>query len=144
VALYFDSSAVLAFLLQEPEGVETARLWVEGGPRTSSLLLRAECFGNLRRNLPKGSARSRKNWLAEKFDGLSKCLEEVTLKDIDGEILAVLEKQEELSECRTLDAIHLATALYFRGKTDGDFSIVTLDERMRQVAAKLKLNVLPA
>lgn len=140
---YFDSSAVLSFLLQQKEGVEAAKIWMDHDARVSSLLLKAECHINLHRNagsLPKSAA---KEWLQDRLVVLSGCLTEVNLKDVDASILEIINHELGLMECRTLDAIHLATALFFREKGDEDFVLVTLDTRMRQTAAKLKIKVLP-
>jgi predicted nucleic acid-binding protein len=144
VIAYFDSSAVLAFLLQQPEGEATRDLWVEKPNRVSSALLKAECLVNLRRNaarIPSGQSRT---WLRERLALLATCMEDITLSDIDGSILSVLESEERLADCRTLDALHLATALRFSAKADEGFVVVSLDERMRQIARKLKFEVLPA
>ena len=140
---YFDSSAVLAFLLQQKEGVEAAKIWMDHDARVSSILLKAECLINLRRNatgLPKTAS---KEWLQDRFAVLSNCLDEVNLKDLDDSILEVMNQEAGLVECRTLDAIHLATALYFREKGDEDLVLVSLDVRMRKTAVKLKIKILP-
>lgn len=137
-------SAVLAFLLQQPEGDATRDLWVENRNRVSSILLRAECLVNLRRNasrLPPGQSRA---WLKERPALLASCMEDITLADMDASILEALLDEEKLSDCRTLDALHLATALRFSSRADEGLVVVSLDEKMRQTAKKLKFEVLPA
>jgi predicted nucleic acid-binding protein len=143
-AAYFDSSAVLAFILGQPEGPQTLDIWIGQDSRCSSILLRAECFINLRKHaarLPKGAS---EGWLRERTAFLENSLEEIHLKDIDASVLRVIERETGLSECRTLDALHLATALQMRERAGEGFKLVTLDERMRQTAAKLKFEVLPS
>jgi predicted nucleic acid-binding protein len=81
--------------------------------------------------------------LRERSDFLEKSLAEIHLKDIDASVLTVLEREIGLADCRTLDALHLATALYMRERASEGFKLVTLDERMRQTAVKFKLDILP-
>lgn len=141
---YFDSSAVLAFILGQPEGSEALDIWSRQESRCSSILLKAECLINLRKNsmrLPKGASGT---WLRERTGLLESCLDEIHLKDIDVSVMTVLDRESVLAECRTLDALHLASALYMRERAGEGFKLITLDERMRQTAAKLKLDILPS
>ena len=140
---YFDSSAVLSFLLQQPEGADTSKLWIDHESRVSSILLKAECLVNLRRNAARLTRGAAKDWLAERTAGFTQCMGEVTLVDVDESILSVIDREDGLSDCRTLDAIHAATAIAIRERAGEDFIIVSLDDRMRQVARKLKIKVLP-
>lgn len=140
---YFDSSAVLAFLMQQAEGESVRDIWVEQPIRVSSVLLKAECFINLRRNAARLPASQSREWLHQRLALLASCVEEITLADVDGSVLAVLESEGKLLDCRTLDALHLATALRFSAKVDDGLVVVTLDERMRRTAEKLKLEVFP-
>lgn len=143
-AAYFDSSAVLAFILGQPEGSQALDIWTGQESRCSSILLKAECLMNLRKHairLPKGASGS---WLRERSVFLESCLEEIHLKDIDASVLTVLDRETVLSECRTLDALHLAAALHMRERAGEGFKLITLDERMRQTAAKLKFDILPS
>lgn len=142
-AAYFDSSAVSAFVLGQPEGVGALEIWAAQDARCSSILLKTECLIHLRKHavrLPKGASGS---WLRERSMLLENSLEEIHLKDIDASVLAVLEREPGLADCRTLDALHLATALLMRDRAGEGFKLVTLDERMRQTAGKLKLDILP-
>lgn len=140
---YFDSSAVLSFLLQQPEGAGTSRLWLGNESRVSSILLKAECMVNLRRNAARLKKGASKEWLAERVAALGLCMGEVTLVDVDESILSVIDREDGLAECRTLNAIHVATAIAVRERVGDDFAIVSLDERMRQTAKKFKIKVFP-
>jgi predicted nucleic acid-binding protein len=59
-------------------------------------------------------------------------------------VLEALDREPALAECRTLDALHLATALYLRERASEGFRLVTFDDRMRQTGLKLGLEVGPA
>ncbi len=143
-AAYFDSSAVLAFLLGQREGPAAFALWTERRIRISSILLRAECLVNIRRHARSLAGKVPLSWLSSREKALSGSLSEVTLAQVDEALLETLESEPALAECRTLDALHLCTALRFREELDGRLDLVTLDERMALVAARLGFQVLLA
>ena len=56
-----------------------------------------------------------------------------------------LESSEpRFSECRTSDALHVATAVWLRGQGATPLIFASLDQRQRKVAAILGLTLLPA
>ena len=123
-ALYLDSSAYVKVLVDETEsGALRAFLAAGGARRVSSALLRTEALRSVRHL---GS-----DALAIVRDGLRR----VDLIEIDDRILdsaGILEPRV----LRTLDAIHLATALAIGDDLD---AIVTYDERMMAAAEMLGL-----
>lgn len=123
-ALYLDSSAYVKVLVDETEsGALRAFLAAGGARRVSSALLRTEALRAVRHL---GS-----DALAIVRDGLRR----VDLIEIDDRILdsaGILEPRV----LRTLDAIHLATALAIGDDLD---AIVTYDERMIAAAEMLGL-----
>jgi predicted nucleic acid-binding protein len=123
-ALYLDSSAFVKVVVEEAES-SALRAFLAGsrGRRVSSALLRTEA---LRAVLPIGS-----DALANVREGLRR----VDLIAIDDRILdsaGILEPRA----LRTLDAIHLATALALGDDLD---AVVTYDERMLEAARLLGL-----
>ncbi len=64
-------------------------------------------------------------------------------KRLDDEIEEIVRGTSDLSDCRTLEAIHLVTALYFQPHHDEPINVVTLDRRMREVATRLGFTILP-
>ena len=114
-ALYLDSSAFVKVVVQEDESAALrAFLAASGARRVSSALLRAEALRAVRHLGPDAVAIVREG------------LRRVDLIGIDDRILdsaGILEPQV----LRTLDAIHLATALAVGDDLD---AIVTYDERM--------------
>jgi predicted nucleic acid-binding protein len=142
-AAYFDSSALLCVLLQEAKAEVAATLWNQFTRRVSSILLNAECWIGMRRHFSRSGVSPEKAWLEERADFLSGALATVQIAPVDGRILEILRERAELADCKTLDALHIATALHFSAKSDEGLVVVSLDERMRQTARKLKLEVLP-
>ena len=114
-ALYLDSSAFVKVVVEEDESAALrAFLAASGARRVSSALLRAEALRAIRHLGPDAVATVREG------------LRRVDLIGIDDRILdsaGILEPQV----LRTLDAIHLATALAVGDDLD---AIVTYDERM--------------
>src|SRR5512143_3432564 len=104
---YFDSSVLVSLLVGDAQAKSARELWHGETERVSSVLLEVECATVLRRAVP-----SRARQGAE--ERLSLALQEVTIKSVDHEVAAIVRATPELSRCRTLDAVHLATALHFR------------------------------
>jgi uncharacterized protein len=123
-ALYLDSSAFVKVVIEEPES-RALRAFLAGrhGARVSSALLRAEALRAVRHIGP------------EALSAVRAALQRVDLVDIDDRLLdaaGVLEPRV----IRTLDAIHLATALALGGDLG---TILTYDERMAEGARLLGL-----
>jgi hypothetical protein len=66
------------------------------------------------------------------------------MKHIDETIESIIFHEPVLAECRSLDAIHLATAVFFQKYTSRPLLIATLDTRMRETAMKLGFKVTAA
>lgn len=130
--------------MQQPGGEQTEALWNQLEGKVSSILLEAECLITLRRMSLRVQGTEPDKWLASRTSALSQLLLEIHLKHIDASIMEIIRHENLLSECRTLDALHLATALYFRDRSGEAFGLLSLDERMRQIARKFALPVWPA
>ena len=126
--VYLDSSALLKLVLAEPERPALVRELSAWPDRVSSVLLAIECRRIVLR--------------AGNPPGVTTRLEEelgtVALVRID-ETVQSLASRLGPRELRTLDAIHLATALSI-----GDFpaAFITYDDRLAAAARALKLSVL--
>jgi uncharacterized protein len=123
-ALYLDSSAFVKIVVQEAESaVLRTYLATHESRRVSSALLRVETLRAVRHLGPDALAAVREG------------LRRVDLVAIDDRILdsaGILEP----GVLRTLDAIHLATALALGDDLD---AVVTYDERMIEAATLLGL-----
>lgn len=140
---YFDSSVLLAILKGDQSALVAADLWQSHSERVSSILMEAECLTVLRRVFHQATARLTKNWLDQQTARLQNYLEELSLQRVDEGVMKVLYEQEKLSDCRTLDALHVATALLFRQAAPDDFYFCTFDMKMADVARSVGLVVLP-
>ncbi len=125
--LYLDSSAILKVAVPEPESKALFKLLGDWPLRVSSELARTEVLRALRRA---GAT-------APQFRRGQKALDRIGLMPIDTRILheAALLKPVSL---RSLDAIHLATALSLGS---GMAALVTYDTRLSAAAAEARLAV---
>lgn len=130
---YVDSSLLLEVLLGQPRAAEAARLWSAHERRVSSVLLEAECRTVLRR-LDRGGALT--SSLREAEQDLAEALDQVTLHNVDRSVVDRLGVLPELAACRTLDALHLATAALWRDRLGG-IQVLTLDRAMAESARAL-------
>lgn len=118
---YLDSSAIVKLVIDEPESTALRRHLRRRGPLISSVLARTEVLRALLHEGDAGSARGR---------------------DVLGRIDLIRVNDRVLSEAgtllpaelRSLDAIHLATALQLG---DDVRQFVTYDDRMLAAAARL-------
>ena len=111
MASYIDSSFLLSIILEENLSSRTINVWQNEDIRVSSILLRAECIITLRRIHFNYKNKLPETWLKEKEIELKNLLQEVTLRIFDKSILDIIEIKKVLSNCRTLDAIHLVVYL---------------------------------
>jgi predicted nucleic acid-binding protein len=131
---YFDSSMVLAILLEETRKKEAYEYWQNASIRVSSILLRIETVVSLRRTYEFYKNKLDDNWLVEKVKILDEYLNEVNYRIIGTKIEREIYLKKELSKCRSLDAIHIATALKFREMNNVDIVLYTFDKTMHELA----------
>jgi len=139
---YVDSSILLAILLDENRKAEALRLWTDTSIRVSSILLRMETLTVLWRTHEHNKTVLPPHWLSNKTDELYEFLQEVNIRIIDEDIEKIMTLNKEIAKCRTLDAIHLSTALDFsRLVPRSGFALITFDKEMALLAKRLKMNV---
>lgn len=140
---YYDSSFLLTSLLDQPGRDQLVACWDDEPIRVSSILLEAECLTVLRRAAASQPAPVAPTFLALRLRLLKQYLAGVTLKDHDNEVNHCLRNEPRLGSCRTLDAIHLATALLFQEQFESPLTICSLDNQLRAVAVVLGFPVAP-
>ena len=125
--LYLDSSAILKIIVAEPESQALFKFLKDWPLRISSELARTEVLRALRRA---GAT-------VPEFRRGQKTLQRIDLIPVDSRIIndAAMLKPPAL---RTLDAVHLATALSVRPELA---AVVTYDGRFSEAATGVKLSV---
>ncbi len=141
--LYIDSSFLLAILLEESNRLEHVLTWKSSTHRLGSILLEAECIVTLRRSYRNSYRHQPSHWLQAKETQMKELLDEVSLKIIDRTIIEHIRNRPELSECRTLDALHLSTALEFGTNSSESITICSLDKSMRTLSKKIGFATFP-
>ncbi|MEZ4456068.1 MAG: type II toxin-antitoxin system VapC family toxin [Gemmatimonadales bacterium] len=138
--VYAESSAVLSWLLGEP-GQERTRKILAGAERVvTSSLTGVECARALGRARGQGRLTPTHELAALRL--LDVALGAWDVHDLSDRILARARAGFPADPVRTLDALHLATALTFR-EAVGPLNVLSLDERVRANAAALGLGLLP-
>jgi predicted nucleic acid-binding protein len=138
---YFDSSVLLTILFEEPRRDEAYSYWLKSTIKVSSILLRIETVISLRRMYEYNKKKFNGSWLTEKTKEIEEYLNEVNYRIIDEEIEKTIYLQKELSQCRSLDAIHLATALKYReNNNDENINLYSFDTTMHNLARNYKFN----
>ncbi|SRR6266568_1038060 len=125
--IYLDSAAVVKLVHAEPES-QALRDWLEERAETgwiSSVLTEIESFRALARYVPDAVSR------------LPAVLDQIYLIDLEWRI-RILAQTAKPATIRSLDAIHLGTALNSRFELT---SFVTYDKRLRDAAAAADLPV---
>jgi predicted nucleic acid-binding protein len=138
--VYAESSAVLSWLLGEPESAGVRRLLGRAGLVLASCLTVVECERALVRAvatkiLDEASA-------AERRAALTRATAHWIVFDLDAEVAERARRPFPAEPIRTLDALHLATALLARSLVP-ELAVVSLDRRLRGSAKQLGLVVLP-
>lgn len=125
--IYLDSAAVVK-LVHAEAGSDALRSWLDERidlPWTSSVLVEIETFRALARHAPTAAVR------------LPTVLDQIDLIDLDPGV-RILAQTVQPTTVRSLDAIHLATALRIGAALT---SFVTYDKRLADAAATAGLAV---
>jgi predicted nucleic acid-binding protein len=138
--LYAESSAPLAWLLDQADGGRVADALAAAEHVVTSELTLVECDRVLIRavvlhELEEADAvdrQARLNAVAHTW----------TVLALDEEILERARRPFPVEPIRTLDALHLATAVTLR-KVVADLAMLTLDHRIRTAASRLGIPLIP-
>lgn len=144
MTLYAETSAVVAWLLDEERagraGLAWSQLVAADAVHTSDLTL-VECDRTLRRAVATGrisaSESLRLQVIVERASAFW------TLHGMDAEVVERSRRSFPCEPIRSLDALHLATALIVRGLSP-KVQILSFDDRIRENATALGLTVVPA
>lgn len=140
VTLYAESSAVLAWLLGEERGTEVADLLAGAEGLVASDLTLVECERVLIRAWSTGLIDE-----AERTDQsavLARVSHRWTRLRIDEEVVERTRRPFPVEPVRTLDALHLASAMVARSAVPG-LRLLSLDQRIRENGERLGFDVLP-
>jgi uncharacterized protein len=140
VTLYAESSAVLAWLLDERDGQAVRERLAQSATVVASDLTLIECDRVLIRAAALGELTEAE--AADRRGHLTRAAAHWHVLRIGGEIVDRARQPFPGGPIRTLDAIHLASALVARAAAPG-LALLGLDHRIRTAAHELGLPVQP-
>ena len=143
MACYYDSSIILSVILEEKGDFDPALIWDDVTIRLSSNLLKVECIVGIRKAGFLQNLSAEDEWVTHRVDLLEQYFNGIHFKMMDSSIEDMIRKNAKLAGCRSLDAIHLATALYFQTHLEEELQIASLDKRLRKVAAGFGFKLQP-
>lgn len=138
--LYVESSAVLAWLLDEPGAAIIRQTLAEAETVLASDLTLIECERVLHRAAALGELSEAE--AADRRAYLAKAAMHWHILRIGPEVVDRARRPFPGDPIRTLDAIHLASALVARSAVAG-LALLSLDDRIRVVGKRLGLTLLP-
>lgn len=138
--VYAESSAVLAWLLDEPRHGEVIEALSGAGYIVTSVLTAIECGRSLARARAGGRITAAGELAALRL--LDDALASWHVMDVSDDVALRARAAFPREPVRTLDALHLATALAFH-KAVGGVRVLSFDDRVRGNAALLGLDVAP-
>jgi predicted nucleic acid-binding protein len=141
VNVYAESSAVLAWLLAEPGGEMVREALATAQLVTASELTLIECSRVLIRSTQTGMLAEAR--AAEREALLHRSEAHWAILAIEAAVIERARRPFPLEPVRTLDAIHLASALVAR-RAIPDLVLLSLDDRVRSCGLRLGFDLLPA
>ena len=138
--LYAESSAVLAWLLDEETAPVVRQLLTDAETIVASDLTLIECDRVLIRAIHLGELTEAE--AADRRAQLSAAASHWHVLRIANEVVDRARQPFPGEPIRTLDAIHVASTLVARSAVAG-LNLLSLDERVRNAARKLGIEVLP-
>lgn len=138
--LYLESSAVLAWLLGESTASPVRDLLTKGQYLLASQLTLVESERVLIRAV--GEGRIDESTASDRRARLRRAASHWHLLRLEGEVIERAKRPFPGEPIRTLDALHLATALLAAASVP-ELSLLSLDERIRRCGEELGFEVLP-
>ncbi len=138
--LYVESSAVLAWLLEEAAADSVEAAFDRADGVVASDLTLVECDRALMRAYAVGVLSEME--MARRRAVLEAVSVNWILLKLDREVLERARRRFPAEPVRTLDALHIASALAARSAIS-DLALLSLDRRVRENAAALGFEVLP-
>lgn len=138
--VYAESSAVLAWLLGDAGGAEAGEALAAADGVVASDLTVVECERVLIRAWTTGLLTEAE--AADHRSVLARAVARWTRLRIGADVVERATRPFPIEPVRTLDALHLGTALLARSAAPG-LRLLTLDERVRENGERLGFDVLP-
>ncbi|WP_061247040.1 PIN domain-containing protein [Leptospira noguchii] len=143
MALYIDSSFLLNIIYSENHFEKYLDIFNSDQNKFSSILLEFETIRSVNVFYNVKKKELGRTWLNESALILNDFISQINLKNVDSDIQLEIKKHKNVLELKTLNATHLATAIYIRKMISENLTICTLDDKLRNVSKKFEFNLLP-
>jgi hypothetical protein len=137
---YIETSLVLSLILGDEFEDRARDIWNMPSNKVSSILTQIESTIVVRRIHSRNKKNLRSNWLSNKESELKEILNQISLLKVDESIQSIIDLKKGISDCRSLDGIHVASALYLKSEfTTKKFQFYSFDKKILEVAKSLGL-----
>lgn len=134
---YIETSIILSLLLEDEFYDEAVKIWNSPNEKVTSILTGIESLIVIRRYYKANTKRLNSKWLSVQEKKIKEMLSECNLLNIGEDVQKIIELKKEIADCRSLDAIHLATAIYFKNQLKvSKMSLYSFDKRVNSIAKK--------
>ncbi|MBM9589700.1 PIN domain-containing protein [Leptospira sp. 201903075] len=141
MALYIDTSFLLNIVYSEFGFEKNLEKLNKSNNLFSSILIEIEAYRSLNYTFSRNKKNLDNIWYQDTHNFIEKIISSINLKNLDSEIKNEFKKQKNISELKSLDAIHLSTAIYVKKLISEDLIFCTLDEKLKEVALKNNFKV---
>ena len=137
---YIETSIILSIILGDHFHDKAVKIWNAHSEKVSSILTLIEATIVLRRFFKNQKKTLSSQWLSKHEKQLKELLSECYLMKIDESIQSIIELKKEIADCRSLDGIHVATAIFLKDLMhSSNFAFYSFDNRVNEVAGKFGL-----
>jgi predicted nucleic acid-binding protein len=133
---YFDTSAIVPLVINEPKSITAQRLWTEAERLVSVRLVYPEARAALAQGQRMGRIGPRE--LRAAVDSLAELVDQIDIMGLTAELARDAGALAEVRGLRGYDAVHLAAALALR---DAELVVVAADRALCEAAEVEHLNV---
>lgn len=138
--VYIDTSFFLSIVFEDTNYELSYESWIGDDYRFSSSLLEIESFINIHKVYRENRKVLNKRWLDESLTRQRELLTEINLKRIGSEVYEKIQKTEKLTFLKSLDSIHLSTALLITDSLKKKLTICAYDKILGKLHAIWILN----
>jgi predicted nucleic acid-binding protein len=136
MAIYVDTSFLLNTIYLEEGYKKHVKLLEKEQYQFSSILLEIETFRNLNYVRMNRKSDDVEKWFNKKLTYADELLSRINLKNIDKEVRDEIRKNRNICELKSLDSIHLGTAIFLRNMISEELIFLTLDDKLKSIAKK--------
>ncbi|AVQ13124.1 PIN domain protein [Leptospira santarosai] len=139
--IYIDTSFFLSIVFEDTNYEQSYESWMKGEYKFSSNLIEIESFINIHKVYRENRKVLNKRWLDESLTRQKNLLSEINLKRMDPEVYEKIQKTEKLTFLKSLDSIHLSTALLIADSLKKRLTICAYDRNIRKISSDFNFDL---